>query len=416
MEINSAVSATNFSLFRFLFGMLMIPEIIYLVPFLHDLSNSTFVFHYPYLSIIEAYSHTLLAVLEGTALIGAILLALGILARVGALMFLVSFGYLFLIDMSNYNNHYYLWCLLAFLFAVVDTHKSISIIDVIKRRTNKKMSILNYVPFALMVSIVYFYGAVVKINPDWLEGYPMRIFTTSRNYPYPHVLAYVMSYMGILFDGSMAFVLWRKPKAWYVVIPLLVFHLTNYFVFNIGSFPLVMLATWFIYLSLSTFSFGQLYQLVKNNFRFSARQLLIALFFAFQIIFPLRFLLMDGNVAWHRQGYYFSWRMMLNSSEAKYFQFFVDIPDKNYKYAVDFQKLLTYQQYFYTYNDPYFIWSLAQKLHKDAQKKYGSKQVKVTAKATISLNQHAAKDLINDTVNLAQMPYYLYHNNSFINK
>ena len=172
MEINSAVSATNFSLFRFLFGMLMIPEIIYLVPFLHDLSNSTFVFHYPYLSIIEAYSHTLLTVLEGIALIGAILLALGILARVGALMFLVSFGYLFLIDMSNYNNHYYLWCLLAFLFAVADIHQSISIIDVLKRRTNKKMSILNYVPFALMVSIVYFYGAVVKINPDWLEGYP----------------------------------------------------------------------------------------------------------------------------------------------------------------------------------------------------------------------------------------------------
>ena len=72
------VSAINFSLFRLFFGLLMIPQVINLVPHIHDLATSTYVFHYPYLWFIEAWSHELIDVLQYISLAAAILLAFGI--------------------------------------------------------------------------------------------------------------------------------------------------------------------------------------------------------------------------------------------------------------------------------------------------------------------------------------------------
>ena len=41
----------------------------------------------------------------------------------------------------------------------------------------------------------------------------------------------------------------------------------------------------------------------------------LAVFFVFQVLFPLRHLLYPGDVAWTEQGHPFSWRMKLRSKE-----------------------------------------------------------------------------------------------------
>ena len=405
-----------FSLFRLSFGIFMIPQIVHLTPHVHDLGMSTFVFHYPNLHFIEAYSHELINLLEITALAGAIALALGLFTRLSALVFLLSFGYIFLIDRTFYNNHYYLWCLIAFLFVLESPKSGISIIDLFKRNWNKTVGLQVYLPFAVLISIVYFYGGLVKINPDWLQGYPMRLMLHAREVPNADFLAMLMSYGGILFDLFIwVFMFWR-PKAWYVILPYFIFHTSNYFTFNIGEFPLVMMAAYMLFIP-----FGQhsVITLIKNLWVNKTLQLTTALyicFFSFQLLYPLRTYLIPGNSAWHRQGYYFSWRMMLNNHEVYDFQFKVVMPDKQLEYAVDFGKLLTFRQYSNTYHDPYHIWSLAQKLKKDAELKYQSKDVRVYCSSMITLNQHPAQLLINDTMNLAGIPYHLYSNNPFINK
>ena len=80
----------------------MLPQVFNLAPHVHDLSESTFVFHYPNLAFIEAYSHELIYTLTYLAAFGAILLASGVFPKIGAFLFFISFGYLFLIDMSFY--------------------------------------------------------------------------------------------------------------------------------------------------------------------------------------------------------------------------------------------------------------------------------------------------------------------------
>lgn len=410
------VSAVNFSLFRFFFGLLMIPQIINLVPDIHDLATSTYVFHYPYLWFIEAWSHELIDALQYISLTVAILLALGIVPRIAALIFMLSFGYLFLIDMSFYNNHYYLWCLFSFLFAVADTHLSISVIDVLKGRLDKKINITNYAVFGFLVSIVYFYATIAKINGDWLQGYPMRLMTAARNYPFPELTGYIMSYGGILFDGAMSFILWKKPKTWYVVLPYFAFHLTNYFVFNIGIFPIAMLAVWLLYLVLAQYPIAKIFLSIKKEYKLSSRYLLYSLFFTFQILFPTRcYLFIPGNPAWHRQGHYFAWRMMLHNHEPEFFQYYVEFPDnEDNNYHIQFDKLLTYRQLCNTFNDPYFIWQLAQKLKKDAVIKYHTNNVKIFCQSVVTLNQHPMQSIIVETIDLGQTPYHFFTPNNFI--
>lgn len=403
-----------FSWFRFLFGVLMIPQTLHLVPHVHDLAQSTFVFHYAGLEFIEAYSHELIDFLSFLAVLGSVLLALGIIPRLSALLFLIGFGYLFLIDRSFYNNHYYLWCLIAILFVFSEVNKSISIFDVLKKNFNKPISIYNFQIFALLFSIVYFYGGIVKINGDWMQGYPMRLLTSSRSYPFPDFLGLFISWSGMFFDLFIWILLIRFPKKWFVFVPYLLFHLTNYFVFNIGEFPLVMIACILIFIPLGEMSIKEL--IFIKNLRIPKFKLaFLSFFFLFQFLFPLRSLLIDGNTAWHRQGYDFSWRMMLNNYEVSYFQFKVVIVDKKDEYFVDFNKLLTYRQYYHAYHDPYMIFSLAQKLKSDAQKKYRSKRVQVYCRSSVKLNQHPFRELINSSIDLGHSKYYLFRNNNFIN-
>lgn len=410
------VAAWPYSLFRFLFGALMVPQVISLLPHLHDLSQSTFVFHYPHLAFIEAYSHGLLDFLAVCAVAGAVLLALGVFSRISALVFTLSFAYLFLIERTFYNNHYYLWCLLGFLFVLSDPKEEISIRDVFRRNFGKRISVQVYLPFALMLAIVYFYGGLVKLNGDWLAGYPMRLMLKSRGVARADTLGLIMSYGGLFFDLFIWIFLFWKPRAFPVVLVYFFFHLANYFTFNIGEFPLVMMAAWLIFWPFGEQRFGEVLKTWRHGWKWSFPNTVLALFFSVQIVYPLASFAMPGKMAWDRQGYYFSWRMMLNSHEMKDFQYRVELPDVGQKYWVDFQKMLTYRQYANAYHDPYHIWLLAQKLKADAEKKYRSKDVRVYCKSVVALNQHPAQKLINDTVNLADVEYHFWSKNHFVNE
>ena len=408
------VSALPLSIFRFCFGLLMIPQVYNLLPSIHELANSIIVFHYPNLHWIEAYSHGLIDTLGGICYIAALGISLGILPRIFAGIFALCFGYLFMIDMSFYNNHYYLWCLIGLLMVMTDMHKTYSIFDLIKKRNIVAIPLINYIVFALLISIVYLYGGIVKIIPDWLQGQPMRILAHSRGWIFPDLLGYFMSYMGIIFDCGMAILLWQYAKKWWIILPYLVFHLSNYFIFNIGEFPFVMLAALSLFYPLQNYSITDIYQNAKLPFSNKLKYYILLLFFAFQLVFPLRCWLMEGKVAWHRQGYYFSWRMMLNSQEPKYFQYRVIIPEQKHEYYVDFRKIVTFRQLMNLYNNPYAIWSLAQKLKADAQQKYSTENVQVYAKALITLNQHPEQDLIRTDIDLAKVDYKLYSKNMFV--
>lgn len=408
-------SLTLFSIFRIIFGVFMIREIIGLFPFVYDLQNSHLVLHYPNLEFINAYSIALIDSLKYTSLFGSVLLVYGKYIRTGALLFLIGFGYIFLIDMSFYNNHYYLWCLFAFLFIVTDSHFSYTLKELftgVKRKENS--SLLAVQSFKILVSIVYFYAAIAKMNADWFQGYPLIIWMENKGFSNPILLGKFLSYGGLFFDLLVPVFLWFFPRKWWLIIIYFTFHISNYFLFNIGIFPFMMIACLLLFWNVNND-----FSIFKNNLTASValkiKTSIVILFIIFNLIFPLRFLLVEGNVAWHKQGYFFSWRMMLNHYETYNVDFLVKLPNQNQSYLVNFEELVTFRQFVKFNNDPYSIWYIAQVLKKDALKKYNEPNAEVYYNAEIVLNNHEKKHLVKQKEDLTKFNYYIHKINKFIN-
>jgi len=394
----------------------MIEQVTTLFPFVLGLQDSHIVLHYPNLSFIEAYSIPFIYTLKYISIFSALLLALGILSRISALLFALSFGYLFLIDMSWYNNHYYLWCLMAFMFAIVDTNHSISIIDVIKGDSEMEISDTAIQSFKWLISIVYLYAALVKINPDWLQGYPATIWFENRNYARPNLFGLIISYTGLFYDLLMPIMLWYFARKWWIIIPYFLFHFINSFMFNIGMFPFIMMVAWLLFSVKNLKPFSKFkFESAKQIFAYKYINSILFVFFVFHVVFPLRYWMYDGRTSWHRQGYYFSWRMMLDNYHLHDFRFKVVLPSMKNEYAIDFDRIMTYRQFENIYNDSYALWYVAQVLAKDAKQKYKEQNPQVYCTSIISLNQHLPKALLDSTKNLEKYNYYIFKNNKFIN-
>ena len=71
-------------------------------------------------------------------LVSCFCMMVGFLYRAAATLFSVGFIYIFLLDMTAYQNHYYLVCLLSFLFILVPADSALSI------RPTSKWSRQNY--------------------------------------------------------------------------------------------------------------------------------------------------------------------------------------------------------------------------------------------------------------------------------
>jgi len=104
------------------------------------------------------------------------------------------------------------------------------------------------------------------------------------------------------------------------------FHVANSYLFQIGTFPSVMLSTNFLFFSKPILSylpfFGSSMILPEENRKPKPKPkvskltfTLIAIFVIVHLLLPLRHHLYQGNVNWTMQGHLFSWRMMLNNEE-----------------------------------------------------------------------------------------------------
>jgi vitamin K-dependent gamma-carboxylase len=111
----------------------------------------------------------------------ALFIMLGFLYRISAFLFFLSFTFIFLIDQTNYLNHFYLICLISFLLILIPAHRNYSI-DAALRPHIKADTIPIWALWILLfqIGVAYFYGGVAKINPDWLQGEPMGIWLSKR--------------------------------------------------------------------------------------------------------------------------------------------------------------------------------------------------------------------------------------------
>lgn len=276
----------------------------------------------------------------GVVLVAAVLVGVGLFYRYAAAVLFVGYSYIFLLEQSRYNNHYYLMCLMCFLLAVVP---AASCFSVDRWRTQRRgINVSSTVPawsvylLRFQLFIVYFFGGIAKLNSDWLSGVPLSSQAETLQGNLAAIcgfevtaasIALFLAWGGLFFDLSIGFLLLHRRTRIWAMIATLCFHLHNYFVFPIGVFPFLAFTATLIF-------FGPDWplKLIARWRRTSnvepkptmprqpayARMVIafIAVWMLFQVTIPLRHFLIAGDANWTEEGQDFSWRMMLRQKAA----------------------------------------------------------------------------------------------------
>lgn len=351
-----------------------------------------------------------------------LLLLLGWHYRLFSVLFFLLFGYCFFSEKTHYLNHHYLIFLVSGLMVFLPVHRKFSL-DVRRKPKLERDVVPNWALWLLRLQlvIVYFYAGIAKIQADWLSGRPVRIWM-SRKADYPLIgqwlareeMVWFISWGGIMFDLSIAWLLLYKPTRRVGFVAAVLFHVFNSVVFKVGVFPWFMIfatvlffepeeiARWFFRVRVEAQRLLSVKLLVPDWQR-NLTALLLGLYLAFQVLFPLRHLLIPGDVNWTEEGHRFSWRMMLRSKSGRVYFIVVD-PATGSRFHVRPSTYLTRDQTFEMADHPDMIWQFAQFLKEEYQQK-GIPDPQVYAQSMVSLNGHPNSPLVNPETDLAAIPY-----------
>ena len=354
-------------------------------------------------------------------------IAVGFLYRLSAALFFLGFSYLFLLDEETYLNHNYLICLFSFLSIFVPANRAFSI----DARLNPKIrsETIPAWPIWLLraqMGVVYFYGGVAKIEPDWFRGEPMRTWLQHRT-DFPLLgrffreewTVYGAAYGGLLLDLFVVpFLLWRRTRLAAFLVAV-AFHLVNAKWFTIGVFPWLAISATSLFLSpswprrvVSIFRRGIISIPVYARNPASQRKQWVVLSFvsiyvAIQVLIPLRYLLYPGRVNWTHEGHRFSWRMMLSRTYTHAF-FYVTDPNRGRTAQVNPLGYLTERQMNKMGYRPDMILQFAHYLGSTIPH-LGLRPLKVEARILNSLNGRKAELFVDPNIDLAAEPWSLKH-------
>ncbi|MEC9072513.1 MAG: HTTM domain-containing protein, partial [Myxococcota bacterium] len=349
------------------------------------------------------------------------LITLGLLYRVASLATFLIFTYVELIDVTNYLNHYYLMTVLTLLAAALPLHRCGSVDAWISaRRRGTAMPALlmpAWVTWLLrfQVGVVWFYAGIAKMNADWLlHGQPMGIWMASRTdtpilgalFAEPST-AIAMSWAGCFYDTFIAgFLLVRRTRPW-AMMTVVIFHSAVGYLFNIGMFPVIMIACATVFLDPSWPR-----RLIPGSARpdprpaqavFSPIRVLgvamVGLFVSIQLLVPARAALYPGSVSWHEQGMRWSWRVMTRE-KAGSITYRVTLPGDTRERIVSPRRYLTAYQEREMSGQPDLILQLGQHIADDYRQR-GLGEVEVRVDAPVSLNGRPPSLLIDPDVDLS---------------
>ena len=265
--------------------------------------------------------------------IAAACIMVGFKHRLSSTVFFLTFTFIFLLDQSVYLNHYYLISLLGFLLIVFPAQSAFSI-DALRNPALRSDTAPAWVLWLLrfQIGVPYFFGGIAKLNSDWFHGEPIRTWLAQKT-DFPLVGQFftqewcIDSFVwgGLLLDlFAVPLLLWRRTRL-ITLAAVWIFHGMNSQLFNIGIFPWLMLAaTTLVYLPTEGTSRLRFWKLsdqpneTNEPNDTTAHRIpgwlttLLCGFVALQLVIPFRHFLYPGDVAFTREGHYFSWRMKLN--------------------------------------------------------------------------------------------------------
>jgi uncharacterized membrane protein YphA (DoxX/SURF4 family) len=273
----------------------------------------------------------------------ALLVMVGLFYRVSIVALTVLFSYFFLLDKTEYLNHFYLVILFLILLCFLPAHRALSLDARLFPRV--RAATIPYAGVAILrlqMEIMLIYAGLVKLTPDWLAGEPLGMWLRARADDF--AFGFLFHHDWVILAGTWGTValhvlgapllLWHRTRlATFLVY--CAFHAANSAFFNIGIFPWLTIAA-------TTIFFApdwplQLARRIHGVFEdvpplaapsvaataggpalipVAALAAMLA-WTAVQLVLPIRAGAFPTEVRWSGDGHRFSWRMRIYDRDAE---------------------------------------------------------------------------------------------------
>ncbi len=416
--------AATLSFFRVAFGLLMLYSMLrYVAKGWVDSVYIQPIFHFKYYGFswvpeLGSWTYLLFAI----AGVSAFMITLGWFYRIAAILFFLSFTYIELLEKTTYLNHYYFVSVVSFIMIFLPANSLFSIDAYRKGENTDLVEAWTVNSLKILISIVYFYAGLTKLNSDWLlEAQPLSIWLRSK-YDLPLIGAnwmqetwfhYAMSWGGAVYDLIIPFLLWNKRTQKFAFVLVVFFHVFTRILFPIGVFPYVMIVASLVFfpgswhrkvLRLPKLVLDRsVVQISKNRFA----QIVVATVLLVQVLLPWRYLAYPGELFWTEEGYRFSWRVML-MEKSGYTNFKIVSPENKESFMVNNEDFLTSYQIKQMSFQPDMILEYAHYLG-DYYKRQGIDDVQVFAESYVSLNGRRSQPFIDPEVDLYRQKESFLH-------
>lgn len=423
LNIYKNIDNSPLILFRILFGFLVAAESFGAIltgwvkrVFIDTHFTFTFI-GFEWLEVLHGNIMYLYFVIMG---ILGILIMLGAKYRFAIISYTIMWAGVYLAQKTAYNNHYYLLLVISFYmcFLPANQYKSLDA----KWNPSIKSLVMPYwvsLLFIIQISIVYFFAAIAKFYPDWLDGtFTKNLLIGSTNISFiknifsKEWFYLFIAYSGILFDLLIVpFLLFKRTRT-IAFIASFIFHIFNSIVLQIGIFPFFALGFILFFYEPETIQriffrnknveFSKTENLTHKNI---VRYLLIPLLLI-QLILPIRHHFIKGDVLITEEGHRLSWRMMLRHKSG-YIQFNIIDNDTKKSTVYYYNKNLTYKQVNALATKPDFIWQYCQRIKKE----YEGKNISIFITCKNTINQKPYRTLIDPKQDFAKAEWdYFFHN------
>ena len=353
-----------------------------------------------------------------------IAIMLGYRYRLTLAAFTLLWTGVYLMQKTSYNNHYYLLILICIIMLVLPANQYASL-DAKNNPTIKNLSMPQWCSWVLIfqVAIMYFFAAVAKFYPGWLDGtFPSQLFS---NNPFPSLDSILnhrnfhlfIAYSGIIFDLLIIPLFLYKKTRTVAFFAALFFHVFNAVFLQIGIFPFFALS--FIVFCyppefIRKLFFKQKPSLQPISTSYQTKPVLLWFFipyFIIQIALPIRHWFIPHDVLWTEEGHRLSWRMMLRMRQG-FTQF--RIIDKETKALIpyDHTAKLSQKQLNYISAYPDGIWQMAQIIKKEFAAK--NQDVMIYVDSKVAINGGAFHSFIDPNIDLAEEDWNYFTHNDWI--
>ncbi|WP_271392244.1 HTTM domain-containing protein [Aequorivita sinensis] len=351
---------------------------------------------------------------------------LGYKYRLSMLAYAIMWTAVYLMQKSNYNNHYYLMMLLCWIMAFLPANRWFSI-DAERNPSLKSPSMPRWVLLVLILQvwIVYTFASVAKFYPDWLDASMASLLMNSKSdywligdFLQQNWVHWAITYTGILFDLLIVpLMLWKRTRLLGFAISVF-FHLFNSIVFQIGIFP-------YMSISFALFFFSkEILQRIflPNKKLYTANEVIIpknkhlivgvfSIYFLFQLGLPLRHWFFKDDVLWTEEGHRLSWRMMLRSKGGM-LKVYVKDKENGKRELYDHQSLLGLKQQASVTTKPDIMWQLAQKIKQVEAEK--GRDVAVYLDAKVRVNYGPFHQFTDPSIDIAAEKWLPFKHSEWI--